>query len=197
MPPIPLTAVLLAGGSSSRMGSNKASLLIQNQPLFSKQLATLQSLNPTQILISGPPDGPYAHAGFPIVPDILPHHGPLSGLQATLRLASTPLLLLLAVDLPAITPEFLSLLIHKSASSSIGCVPKIGQFFEPLAAIYPQSCLPMVEACLHSDDHSMQHFIQLASTAGLLEIFPIPPPLHPLFHNLNHPHDLSHFTPKS
>ena len=48
------SAVLLAGGKSSRMGSDKAFLEIEGEPLWQRQLATLRGLSPGQLMISGP-----------------------------------------------------------------------------------------------------------------------------------------------
>ncbi len=65
----PFDAVLLAGGKSSRMGTDKAGVLIQGVPLWRLQLATLRDLGPEEIFISGRDSGPYAEEGLEILKD--------------------------------------------------------------------------------------------------------------------------------
>jgi molybdopterin-guanine dinucleotide biosynthesis protein A len=84
----PFTAVLLAGGKSTRMGRDKAGVLLHGQPLWQRQLATLRAVQPAELFISGKADAAYAGAGVEIVADNFPGLGPLSGLEATLRRAT-------------------------------------------------------------------------------------------------------------
>src|SRR5438067_5066315 len=90
-------AVLLAGGKSSRMGRDKASVVIDGQPLWQRQLATLRATHPCELYISGKVDGPYADSGVELVIDSSPGHGPLAGLEAALLRTHQPLLLVLAI----------------------------------------------------------------------------------------------------
>lgn len=173
------------------MGCDKADLLIHGQPLWQHQLATLRALQPHELFISGKPDGPYADAGVEILPDNFPGLGPLAGLEAALRRASHPLVLVLAIDLPAMTPDFLLLLVRQAAPSATGCVPRADRWFEPLAAVYPRICLTLAEACLRAADRSMQRFVRLAVEAGLVGMRELRPSERALFQNLNQPGDLS------
>ena len=192
-PPPPFTAILLAGGKSTRMGRDKAGVLIGGQPLWQRQLATLRAVHPHELFISGKPAGPYAGAGVEILTDNFPGLGPLAGLEAALRRASHPLVLVLAIDLPAMTADFLSSLLRQASASASGCVPCDDRRFEPLAAVYPRACLPLAEACLREADRSMQRFVRLAVEGGLVGIRDLRPGERALFKNLNHPGDLSVF----
>ena len=188
-PPPPFTAVLLAGGESTRMGRDKAGVLIDGQPLWQRQLATLRAVHPHELFISGKADGPYADAGVEILADSVPGLGPLAGVEAALRRASHPLVLVLAIDLPAMTADFLSGLVRESAAA--GCVARDDRWFEPLAAVYPRACLPLAESCLRDADRSMQRFVRLAVEGGLLGLHDLRPGERALFKNLNQPGDLS------
>ena len=78
------------------MGRDKALLEIDGEPLWRRQLATLRRLSPEQLMISGPPrDGEYE-----AVADEIENAGPLAGVAAALRKCTSPLLVVLAVDLP-------------------------------------------------------------------------------------------------
>ena len=73
------SAVLLAGGKSSRMGRDKALLEIDGEPLWRRQLATLRALEPEQLMVSGPPRGEGE-----TVADEIEDAGPLGGVAAAL-----------------------------------------------------------------------------------------------------------------
>ena len=187
----PFTAVLLAGGKSTRMGRDKAGVLIDGHPLWQYQLATLRAIHPHELFISGKPDGPYAGAGVEILGDNFPGLGPLAGLEAALRRANCPLMLVLAIDLPAMTAEFLSELLRASAASGTGLVPCVDDRFEPLAAVYPRACLPLVGEHLHAADRSMRRFVQACLAREFVRGRAIADVERHLFRNLNTPEDLS------
>jgi len=186
----PFTAVLFAGGKSTRMGCDKATVLIDGQPLWRRQLTTLRALQPHEFFISGKPDGPYAGAGFEILADNFPGLGPLAGLEAALRRASHPLVLVLAIDLPEMTAEFLSSLVRSPGLEVKGCVPQFDDWFEPLAAVYPTACLPLAQECLRAADHSMQRFVRVAVDQGFIKVCRLDQNERPLFKNINRPGDL-------
>ena len=188
--PPPFTAVLLAGGKSTRMGRDKAGVLVGGQPLWQRQLATLRAVQPQELFISGKADGPYAGAGVEILADNFPGLGPLAGLEAALRRARHPLVLVLAIDLPAMTADFLSGLVHAAAASATGCVPCADGWFEPLAAVYPRACQPLAAACLREPDRSMQRFVRLAAEQGFMRVRALADSERGLFQNLNEPGDL-------
>ena len=189
-PPPPFTAVLLAGGKSTRMGRDKAGVLLGGQPLWQRQLATLRALHPHELFISGKPGGPYADEGLEILADNFPGLGPLAGLEAALRRASHPLVLVLAIDLPAMTAEFLSSLVNEAASGGQGGVPQSGGWFEPLAALYPRASLALAQECLRAADRSMQRFVRAAVGLGLVVAHPLAADERALFRNVNTTADL-------
>ena len=178
------SAVLLAGGRSTRMGQDKAGLVFDGEPLWQRQLATLRETKPGELFISGQSTGPYRDAGLPIVGDDTPGLGPLGGLAAALRHARHSQLLVLAVDLPMMTARFLSELAARGP-----VVPRTADWFEPLAAVYPRLCLPLVEECLGQSDRSMQCFLRLAVARRLVNIRELSREELPLFRNLNSPAD--------
>ncbi|MEA3209021.1 MAG: molybdenum cofactor guanylyltransferase [Chthoniobacter sp.] len=173
------------------MGRDKAGLMIGGEPLWQRQLATLRALHAAELFISGRTDGPYAAAGVEIVPDARLGCGPIGGIEAVLRRAASPLVLVLAIDLPAMTAEFLESLLQQARAFGSGVVPQQASgWFEPLAAAYPRSALALVEDCLRGTDHSLQHFVQRAIAAGLVRAMPLSREQLPRFHNVNAPADL-------
>ena len=76
-----ISAVLLAGGESRRMGKDKATLLFRGEPLWRIQLDLLRKLAPVEILISGRNDPAWRPADVYFVADAPPSRGPLSGIM--------------------------------------------------------------------------------------------------------------------
>jgi len=184
------SAVLLAGGKSTRMGRDKAAVVFEDRPLWERQLATLAALQPRELFISGRPDGPYIDCGTELIADLHPGCGPLSGLEAACWRMQTPLLCLLAIDLPWMTPAFLERLVKMAIQDGRGIVPRNGDYFEPLAAIYPRAILSLVGEHLRHGDHSMQRLIQRAVDLDLMIVYPLLEDERPLFRNVNAPADL-------
>jgi molybdopterin-guanine dinucleotide biosynthesis protein A len=185
------SAVLLAGGKSTRMGRDKAALMFEGRPSWQRQLATLTALHPDEIFISGKADGPYAGAGIEIIGDLHPGRGPLSGIEAACWRMKTPLLCVLAVDLPWMTPAFLDRLVKIAMQDGRGVVPQTGEYYEPLAAVYPRAVLTVVGEHLRHTDHSMQHLVRRAAELDLVIPYPLCDEDRLLFHNVNTPADLA------
>src|SRR5204863_6464760 len=95
-----ISAVLLAGGESRRMGQDKATLLFHGKPLWQIQLELLQRLEPAGILVSARTDPAWRPADVQFVADDPPSRGPLSGIAASLAHMHTAHLLALAIDMP-------------------------------------------------------------------------------------------------
>ena len=184
-----LTACLVAGGQSARMGQDKACIDFRGTPLWRHQLQTLVALEPDEILISGRPGADYASCGYPDVEDQFKNSGPLAGLAALVARAGHPFVLMLAVDMPFITPAYLDSLL-KRCKGSCGAVPENSGFYEGLAAVFPKSALPLAEATLNNRDHSLQRFVRECMTGNLVRIIPVPEEAQPLFKSLNVPSDL-------
>src|SRR5713101_9599148 len=102
-----ISAVLLAGGESRRMGKDKATLLFRGKSLWQIQLELLRKLDPTEILVSARKDPPWRPLDLRFVADDPPSRGPLSGLAASLGQIQTGHLLAFAVDMPFMTEIFL------------------------------------------------------------------------------------------
>lgn len=98
-----LTAVLLAGGESQRMGRDKATLILDGEPLWSRQLRILRELQPEKMLISARARPAWCPPEIETVLDAPPSRGPLSGLAAALKRIETTHLLALAIDVPQMT----------------------------------------------------------------------------------------------
>src|SRR6266700_5214250 len=132
-----ISAVLLSGGESRRMGSDKATLLFRGKPLWRIQLELLQKLEPSEIFVSARTNPIWRPADVQFVADDPPSRGPLSGLAASLARMRSAHLLALAIDMPFMSEKFLRYLCEL-IEPRVGVVPKIDNRAEPLATLYPQ-----------------------------------------------------------
>jgi molybdopterin-guanine dinucleotide biosynthesis protein A len=184
-----LTAVLLAGGESRRMGTDKATFLFRGKPLWQVQLETLQKLEPKQIFVSARFDPPWRRDDVVFVADVPPSRGPLSGLAASVDRMSTSYLLALAIDMPWMSSKYLESL-YTHIQPGRGVVPKIGARAEPLAAIYPREAAIEIRNALRGPDFSLQSLTGDLLAAGKLREVSVSEPDVKLFLNVNVPADL-------
>ncbi len=149
-------------------------------------MGLLKQLDPQEILWSGPP-----RSGMPaavrIVEDQSVNAGPLAGVSACLDAMQSDLLIVLAVDLPNITLEFLMMMLAFS-SLTCGAVASHGDFFEPLAAIYPKGLNVLAREHLAQKRYAMQDFVREAIRIHRLKSWVETD--GSLFKNLNSPADL-------
>lgn len=189
--PVPFSALLLAGGRSTRMGRDKALLPhpTSGRPLLEHQAGLLRALpGCAGLLLSAPAERGYSLAEARLVADTAPDSGPLAGLCAGLAAATTSRLLVLAVDLPFVTPAFLSALLADGPAA-----PRHADgAFEPLCAVYPVSCdiRAAVAAALARRELSLQRLLAAACASGWMRPRPVSPAEIPLLANWNTPSDL-------
>ena len=162
----PLSAAILAGGRSRRMGRDKAQLQLGDSTLVGRVLAAVQPLGCPCLLIADDPR-PLAHLELPVHADLRPRSGPLGGLHTALSVAPSSTVLLLACDLPFVTTDFLRLLVSRLGSHE-ALVPRSDAGLEPLCAVYTRACLPAIEAALDRGERFMAAFHDEADV-GFLE----------------------------
>src|SRR2546426_12054394 len=179
MSTVPVNGFILAGGQSSRMGRDKALLDWHGRTLVSHMIHILGTATDEVQVVGRDP-----------LPDRIPGRGPLSGIATALEVSSTDTNLILAVDLPFLTKDFLLYFrsqIERSSRRLFAC--KIGSHF-PLCLGVRKGLLPEIEHLLSSDDRSLHGWITGSDAEILSE-----PQLQStgfdasIFHNLNTPED--------
>jgi len=185
------SAALFAGGKSTRMGRDKAFLALPDSGLllWERQWRVLEELLPEQILWSGP-SRPELSANIRAIPDTRLSTGPLGGLSACLDVIRSDLLVVLAVDLPQMTSTFLRGLLPQ-CSTRCGIVARHGDYFEPLAAVYPRELKTLAASHLAQGRYAMQDLVREALKQKLLREFPLEEKDTALFKNLNTPSDIA------
>jgi molybdopterin-guanine dinucleotide biosynthesis protein A len=132
-----VTAFVLAGGKSARMGSDKAFVQLNGRTLLERALETARAVTP-EVIVVGERNkfSRYASA----VDDVFRDRGPLGGIHAALAVTATDLNLILALDLPFIEPKFLKYLFTRALevrqTDALVVLPNAGGGWQPLCAIY-------------------------------------------------------------
>jgi FdhD protein len=185
------TTTLLTGGRSSRMGRDKAMLDVDGEPLWQRQLRVLKTLQPAHSLIS-------LRAGQSQISDdestlvVDPpgtNDGPLTGIVGSLKQFNLPTLVL-AVDMPDMTTEFLRTRLLDRFDNEHGLVFRGANGFEPLAALYTSAMIPLLEDALQQQRLALQPLIQRAIDSGFMQVIDMQPGDAIFFHNVNTPSDL-------
>jgi molybdopterin-guanine dinucleotide biosynthesis protein A len=141
-----VTAFILAGGKSLRMGRDKAFVELGGQTLLGRAL-DVASVVTRDCRIVGDP-AKFAVFG-PVVEDIFRECGPLGGIHAALLSAKSELNLMLAVDLPFMKAKFLEyLIVQARETSAVVTVPHAGGGLQPLCAIYRRKFVEVAERAL-------------------------------------------------
>jgi molybdenum cofactor guanylyltransferase len=187
----PFTAALLAGGKSTRMGRDKAYLSVEWEcasiPLWERQVSVLQSIMPEELVISGPRKRGYP-ASVTVWEDDWTGVGPLGGIATCLKKSRSPLLLVLAVDLPRIQPGFMQKLLSLS-EAGCGVMPVHRNRFEPLIAVYPLSALAVAIDQLQEQNYALQPFVARLLENRLMVRYEIEAAEEGQLENWNRPED--------
>lgn len=138
------TAIILAGGTSQRMGRDKASLLLGEQTLLQHVAGILQSVFP-HVLVSV--RQPRPDIALPQICDTYADAGPLAGLYSALTHAETPWIFAVATDMPFIQPALIDYLATQRDRVQ-AVVPRVHGQPQPLAAFYATNCMTPYRALL-------------------------------------------------
>lgn len=182
-----ISGVVLAGGNSSRMGTDKALIRWKGQRLVDYLLEALQPVC-DEILISTHLSQEYFEK-YPVIADRHGQIGPLGGLESGLFHARHPRLIFASVDTPCLSTALFRYLLGKHESFDISLAAH-GGINEPLIGIYEKKILPLVTAQILSGKHKPPALIRQSHWQEV-DIHPGLNFYHPdLFKNLNRQTDL-------
>lgn len=156
-----VSGAVLAGGQSRRMGSDKAALLIQGEPLLLRAVRLLRAVTP-DVAVIGPPERAALAPDVPIHPDGWPNQGPLGGIATALQALAGEAVLVVGCDMPFLNLDVLRHLVALLPGHDAVVVRADGEA-HPLHAIYHRRCLPAIEAQLRAGNRQVQRLLdQLA-----------------------------------
>lgn len=152
-----ISAIILAGGLSSRMGSCKAELPWEGKTLIEHQVSKMRALGIKDIMISG---YPVPVEGTRFVPDKYPLKGPLGGIHAGLLAAKNSHCLVTGIDTPLVPLSVFSELISKHIGTSGNItVLSHGDKIEPIIGVYESWLAGITEQILSTDNTSVRQLL--------------------------------------
>lgn len=152
-----ITGIVIAGGKSSRMGSNKALVMYKGKRLVDNAIQVVQNYTET-ILISSNVSIP--NTIFSIIPDDIKNIGPIGGLFSSLKASNTDINIVIPCDVPHIETNLYKILIDNSDNVD-AVIPRLPNGkLEPLIACYNKSIIPIIEKSINSGDYKLVNLLQ-------------------------------------
>ena len=152
-----VAGIILAGGRSSRMGADKAALLLDGQTLLQRSLARLEPAVDELVVVRAPAQRlPAIEATKPLteVEDPVEGQGPLVGIAAGLAAISSDVGVVVAVDMPFVEPALVRLLADLVAAGHRWVVPIAGRRPQPLCSAFAADVVPVIRAHLDAGDRA-------------------------------------------
>ncbi len=178
--------LVLAGGSSRRLGQEKGSMSVGGRPMLSRVFDAVTPVVDEMILVGGPA----APTGIRLAPDDEPGAGPLAAIRTGMQAALAELYLVVACDMPFVNSELLRHLLV-SARDFDAAVPFVAGRDQTLCAVYSRSCLSAIVEALAAGHRRVADFFPAVSVCRLeeAELTRFGPP-EVLFFNVNTPEQL-------
>ena len=140
-----VSAAIMAGGKSKRMGQDKAWIELDGEPLIRRVANVLAQVADEVIIVANDPK--YATLGLRVVPDRFPDGGALGGIATGVSAATHDRVLVAACDMPFLSAEVWRVLLDHRYEADV-VIPKIGGEFETLHALYTKACVAPMERAL-------------------------------------------------
>jgi molybdopterin-guanine dinucleotide biosynthesis protein A len=185
-----LTAIILAGGESSRIGSDqdKAILKLNGKRLIDIVISKLKHIVEDNIIIVGPPE---KHPSCKqVVPDLFNQKGLMVGLYSGLKASTSQYNLVVGCDMPFLKVELLQYIEEKIDSNDI-IIPRYAKsYIEPLCAIYSKDCLEIMKRNIEAGILSIRKVFPYVKVKYIdeKEIKSVDPELNSFF-NINYKED--------
>lgn len=155
-----VTGIILAGGKSSRMGSDKG-ILDLNGKKFIEHIIEAIKPNVDEIMIIANNDN-YSNFLFPVYKDLILDRGPIGGIYTGLSKTKTEKNIIVSCDIPFVTSELIKHIIDNSKGADIA-VPVYKGNSEPLCAVYNKKTTKEIHQLILNNELKMhkviQHFI--------------------------------------
>ncbi len=179
-----ITAFILAGGESSRMGTDKGSMLFAGKPMIMHILDTVSEVIEEILVIANKSE--YQSYGKKVISDVIRMHGPAAGIMTGLMFTTTSKNLFISCDMPFINREILDKLIESSFSSTrdVMLVSTMGRL-QPLCGIYEKKILNDLSSMIYSGERKMQSIINKLDH----EVLDLSESMEHHFENINTPSD--------
>ena len=163
-----ITGIVLAGGKSTRMGTDKAFVLWNNKPFIQYSIDALSTMVDEIIIVSD--YAKFDRLGYKRVEDCISEAGPLSAMYSGLKESKTELNLVLSCDIPLITSDVLEelLIAHHKDLDAVVC--RANDTVMPLVALYDKCCYKTCESLLQSGERRMMRLMDVLPNVSYLHL---------------------------
>ncbi len=159
------TAVILAGGESSRMGQDKADVLLAGETLLTHTVRRMQSVF-SRVVVSV--REPRSRLACLQVCDLVAGKGPIMGIATALESVNTHWVFVVGCDMPLISPD-LVLALAKRRDDCDAVVALVHKMPQPLAGFYSKNCLSVIQAQIERGERSMMRLLDSVETCLVSE----------------------------
>ncbi len=164
-----LTAIILAGGKSSRMGQDKGLVNYNGKSMVEYSIEACKKITSSLIISTNNED--YASFGFPLIKDSYPNAGPMGGLEAALEYSNTEDNIVCPCDMPNIHPYLFELVLQKkSGKQAVVVTDKKGKVF-PVFGYYNKSALPVIRQQIKTGNLKMLSLLKLLDAETVVSYY--------------------------
>ena len=185
-----ITGVILAGGLSSRFGSNKALALLHGKPLVQHVADTVSSIFNDCLQVTNTPVQ-YDFLNIPMIRDRYQDMGPLAGIHAALRHTGKSWIFVVGCDMPAVTPDMVAFLCSFVQEDYEAVIPWLKTGAEPLCGLYNKTALAKIEHYLKGGESKVKEILEKLAVRKIKEqeLLQVTGDLQ-VFYNVNREQDL-------
>lgn len=152
-----INGYIIAGGKSSRMGSDKGLLLLHNKPIILHVIENLKQSVNELVIISNINE--YQEFGFPVIPDLIKEKGPAGGIHSALSHSTVNRNFIVSCDMPFINPHTINFMIENSALDQITLPIRLNKI-ETLFGVYTTDCLPKWGELIQQGNTKLQEMVR-------------------------------------
>ena len=152
-----MTGIVLAGGENRRMGADKAFLSVAGMPMIEHVLRALRKSVERIIIVTNSPEA-YASYDALVITDACDKRGPLTGIYSGLLHSRDEYNVVVACDMPFLNSRLLSYMTGLAGEYDV-VLPKIGDFIEPLHAVYRRGLVQVIEDHIKRDQRKIREIL--------------------------------------
>ena len=153
-----ITGIILAGGKSRRIGTNKALLKISNKTMIEEVFVKFKDIFKEIIVVANEVER-FDFLGTKVIPDIIPSKGPLGGIYTGLVKSNNFLNFIVACDMPFLDQNIVKYMLEVSGDNDI-VVAHYNDRFQPLCALYSKNCIKPIENQLKTNNLKISDFFR-------------------------------------
>lgn len=159
-----ITGVILAGGKSSRMGTDKGIVEVNGMKMIESIILAVKPVVDDIIIIAN--NNHYDYLGYQVYTDLIKEAGPLAAIYTALNYSTTEKNLVISCDIPFVTTDLLSYIINNSGSYEVA-VPVHDGITEPLCAVYSKTCMDRFKDLILNKELKMHNVLNYFLTKQL------------------------------